>query len=101
MQQCKENRSGLLLLAWRLSCGQWRFFPVVLCLLSRTQRAVLRSKRHICEKPEHLPLGCVLGHGQPRQRIVGVQGLDTALRAAFAAAASPGDGGSSSESDSD
>ena len=99
--QCRDNGSGLLLLAWRLSGGQYRFFPVVLRLLNKDQRRALTTK-HLREAPADLPMQWCLGHGNPPQRAVNVSGLDGALSRAFDAAASIDSSESTSESsDSD
>ena len=85
LQQCRASGAKLLLLAWRISNGQWRFFVIALDLLSREQRRALRV-RHLHESPADLPQGFCLGHAG--QKVVDTQGLNAALRRAFAATAS-------------
>ena len=99
--QCRKSKSGLLLLAWKLDCGQWRFFFLTLCLLNKDQRHALTTT-HLQEFPADLPKA--FRHGDPPQRIVRVDGLDEAFKHAFNAAAalpSPGERESDNDSDSD
>jgi hypothetical protein len=85
LAQCRKNKVGLLLLAWQLESGHFRFFPVVLSRLERTQRTVLNTT-HLCKPAEALPKRWCLGYGQ---KAVGVGGLDAVLRAAFDKEARP------------
>ena len=85
LQQCRASGAELLLLAWRVSNGHWRFFVVVLRLLDPDQKRALRTS-HLRETPEDLPKEYCLGHAG--QEVVDVQGLNAALRRGFAATAS-------------
>ena len=85
LAQCRKNKVGLLLLAWQLESGHFRFFPVVLSRLERDRLTVLNTK-HLCKPAEVLPEKWCLGYGQ---KAVGVGGLDAVLRAAFDNAARP------------
>ena len=95
LQQCRASGAELLLLAWRVGNGHWRFFVVVLRLLDVDQKRALTTS-HLWETPEDLPKEYCLGHAG--QEVVDVQGLNAALRRGFTATASLE---SSEESDSE
>jgi len=62
LAQCLESEATVLVLAWRLGNGQWRFFVIPLPLLTQAQTRLLR-KRKLTFQAEDLARPSPVGFG--------------------------------------